>query len=73
MNTIRPHQNTTSVETLVDMHCSRLLFSGLHSTLLESPTEAAASQAVSILRANHHIADYRFNEKRSEWHVTVKH
>lgn len=73
MNTIRSPQHIDLVETLVDSLCTRVLYGGLHSTLLESPSEERASKAVKLLRDSNHNAYYRFHEKRGEWHVTIKH
>ena len=72
VNTIRPLQNP-SVEALVDMHCSRVLFGGLTNTTWVALTQEDALIAVQKLAIHDHIADYRFNQKRSEWYVTVKH
>ena len=73
MTTMRPVTKGNSVETLVESYCSRVVFSGLHKTLLEAPDEQAATQAVINLRTGNHVADHRFDPKHGSWQVIIIH
>lgn len=64
---------TTPIENLVEHLCSRVIYSGLTSTVLEASSESLAAQAVNMLALHHQEADYRFNKKRCEWHVVAYH